>query len=249
MYSQPIPSKGLWIVLALYVDRFRWTWKNLTENLRANLPFNKKTPVTNRRSGQYRVWINHIWRFTRFLTDPMRHDPSSRFSVLRGDSLHIRWNRTASTSRGRCYLLSLCGSALWSISWISFWRRPGPFLGKYVLTVVALRLLSQFRFINVVLPFRHLGCLWISRVDERFQGNRTKYSFHRNTYTSSYSHSQAHWPRWRRPPTIESSSHFAQSLQTLHSPCALGVYYYAWRHPVADAARMSVKFTEYPVKL
>lgn len=29
---------------------------------------------------------------------------------------------------------------------------------KYPLTVIALRLLGQFRLVNVVLPFRHLGC-------------------------------------------------------------------------------------------
>lgn len=248
MHSQLIPSKRLWIVRVTLTgsDEPVRTWQRIKEQ---TYPLIKKHrlrtgDLINTVCGLIIFDVSQGFWQIQWDTIPVR---GSRFSEEA--LLHIRWNRTASTSRGRCYLLSLCSNALWSISWISFWRRPGPFPGKYVLTVVALRLLSQFRFINVVLPFRHLGCLWISRVDERFQGNRTKYSFHRNTYTSSYSHSQAHWPRWRRPPTIESSSHFAQPLQTLHSPCALGVYYYAWRHPVTDAARMSVKFTEYPVKL
>lgn len=55
--------------------------------------------------------------------------------------------------------------------------QAGSFPEKYPLTVVALRLLGQFRLVNAVLPFGHLRCSWISRVDEGFQGNRTKSSF------------------------------------------------------------------------
>lgn len=106
---------------------------------------------------------------------------------------------------------------------VDFHFGPGrlPYPEKYPLTVIAFGLFGQFRLVNIVLPFRHLGCLWISRVDKGFQGNLTNCLFHRNTYTSSHSHSQAHWPRWRRPPTIESSSRLAQAPQDAlsHGAC------------------------------
>lgn len=149
----------------------------------------------------------------------MRLDPSLTFSILKG--IHYISNEIVRQERHEGDATSFLFVTVLCVDFVDFiLEQAGSFPGKYALTVIALCLLSQFRFVNVVLPFRHLGCSWISRVGERFQGNHTKYSFHRNTYTSSYSHSQAHWPRWRRPPTIESSSHFAQPLQTLHSPCA-----------------------------
>lgn len=79
--------------------------------------------------------------------------------------------------------------------------RPSCVSEKYLLTVIAFRLLGQFRLVNVVLPFRHIGCTRISHRYDRYRGN-AHVRGNRNARTKRYL-------AWHDRPKYDHTNHTA----------------------------------------
>lgn len=92
---------------------------------------------------------------------------------------------------------------------------PRPSLSdrkKYPLTVIAFRLLRQFRLVNVVLPFRHFGCTRISHTG-RTISSRDRRSRCQGEGKGAQN-DETEWLVWHRPAEIPKSPKTARSTST-----------------------------------